>query len=78
MYCASNPATSLGYNVGSTEVGTRKLLGCRALPGVTSKKSLGTKKVGKIGSAKFDSYSMAGVVVIRRSCQLLPCFVIHF
>jgi len=78
VYCASNPAMSLGYNLGSNEVGTRRLLACKALPGVTSNKNLGRKVVGKIGSAKFDSYSAGGVFVIRRSCQLLPCLVIHY
>ena len=74
---------SLGYNhrTNDTQVGTRKLLACRALPGVSSGKNLGRRRKGveKIdGRVKYDSFCSGDVFVIRRSCQILPCFLIHY
>jgi hypothetical protein len=51
----------------------------RALPGRVTKFGMkGGIVAGDIGVDEFDSIASGVVYVIRRSCQTLPCFLIHF
>ena len=53
------------------------MIAVRALPGKVSKKPM-YGAAGVIGSDKFDSHHSRDAYVIRRSCQVLPCFVIYY
>lgn len=51
----------------------------RALPGRVSKVTMKVGVVaGDIAVDEYDSIQSGIVYVIRRSCQTLPCFLIHF
>lgn len=65
------------YNVGNTTSGDRVMIAMRAIPGTRSETPL-YGAAGEIGIDPFDSYSVNDIYIIRRSCQTLPCFVIHF
>jgi len=52
-----------------------------ALPGNGNQKRLDewVGGVNEIGREAFDSYcGTDGIHVIRRSCQTLPCFLVHY
>lgn len=53
------------------------MIAMRAIPGTRSETPL-YGAAGEIGVDPFDSHSANGIYVIRRSCQTLPCFTIHF
>jgi hypothetical protein len=54
------------------------MIAVRVLPGTVSTSRPLFGEAGVIGKDEFDSYFADGVYVIRRSCQVLPCFVIHY
>jgi hypothetical protein len=49
----------------------------RALPGMISRRPI-AQAAGPIGVDAYDSHESEEVYVIRRSCQTLPCFLIHY
>lgn len=57
--------------------GTRSVIAFRALPGNVSLAPI-HGAAGPIGTEMFDSHESSGTYVIRRSCQALPCFLVHF
>jgi len=74
IYCteiASIPVNS--YNVGGKSV-----IALLSLPGTVSSTPI-AKAADKIGWETYDSYrSEEAVYVIRRACQTLPCFLVHY
>jgi hypothetical protein len=73
IYSAADPRTPFAsYNHGN-----KVLIAFRALPGDTDGGSM-HNQAGRIGLDKFDSVLSGGTYVIRRSCQALPCFLVHF
>jgi len=74
IYCteiASIPVNS--YNGGGKSV-----IALLSLPGTVSSTPI-HKMADKIGSETYDSYRSEGAIyVIRRSCQTLPCFLVHY
>jgi len=55
------------------------MIAVRALPGTVATSTHLFGAAGPIGTDEFDSSVYDdGVYVIRRSCQVLPCFVIHY
>jgi hypothetical protein len=53
------------------------MIAVRALPGRKSGKIMhGAAR--EIGMETFDSYAARDAYVIRRSCQVLPCFLIYY
>jgi hypothetical protein len=63
--------------VNSYSHGGRTVIAFRALPGAVSTTAIHSP-AGAIGRDKFDSYRSGGVFVIRRTCQALPCFLVHY
>jgi hypothetical protein len=62
------------YNMNGTSV-----IALLALPGIVSNRRLEGSIENQIGKDAFDSYRGGdGIHVIRRSCQTLPCFLVHF
>jgi hypothetical protein len=62
------------YNMNGTSV-----IALLALPGNVSERRLEGSLENEIGKDVFDSYRGGdGIHVIRRSCQTLPCFLVHF
>jgi hypothetical protein len=50
----------------------------RALPGTASPHAI-HNVAGQIGKDQYDSHlSPGGIYVIRRACQALPCFLVHY
>jgi hypothetical protein len=59
--------------------GGKMLIAMRALPGTVSKVTMRAGIVaGEIGVDEYDSIVSGVTYVIRRPCQTLPCFLIHF
>ena len=54
------------------------MIGARILPGTVCYSSPIFGEAGEIGLDEFDSYYTDGLYVVRRACQVLPCFVIHY
>lgn len=54
------------------------MIGARVLPGTVCYLNPLFGEAGEIGSDEFDSYFSGGVYVVRRACQVLPCFVIYY
>ena len=65
------------YNKSVANPGDRYMIALRALPGNVSKQYL-YGPAGAIGNDEFDSYCSGPVYVIRRACQVLPCFLIYY
>ena len=82
IYCATFPAASIYYNNSGpalNELGHRRMIAVRVLPGTVATSTHLFGEAGPIGTDEFDSSRYDdGVYVIRRSCQVLPCFVIHY
>ena len=73
IYSVADPRTPISsYNAGS-----KVLIAFRALPGNTDASAM-HHQAGRIGVDQFDSCLSGGTYVIRRSCQALPCFLVHF
>ena len=53
------------------------MLGVRLLPGKKGSKAV-YGAAEEIGVDEFDSYHKDGVYAARRSCQVLPCFVMYY
>ena len=66
-----------GLPLSQFNFGSRRLICMRALPGKVSDCQISTP-AGPIGENECDSYASGGTYVIRRACQTLPCFVVHF
>ena len=57
------------------------MIAMRVLPGTVAARTDLFGAAGPIGTDEFDSSRYddgVPVYVIRRSCQVLPCFVIHY
>ena len=54
------------------------MIAARILPGTVCYSSPIFGEAGEIGLDEFDSYLTDGIYVVRRACQVLPCFVIHY
>jgi len=69
------------FPVQNFNVGSNTLICMRALPGDESSGIL-MDHAGKIDSGEYDSYfgqrDGVSTYVIRRSCQTLPCYLIHY
>jgi hypothetical protein len=59
-------------------MGGKSVIAFRALPGTVSPHAI-HNVAGQIGKDQYDSHVSPGVIyVIRRACQALPCFLVHY
>jgi hypothetical protein len=54
------------------------MIAVRILPGTVCSSNVLYGEPGAIGKEDYDSYLSSGVYVVRRSCQVLPCFVVYY
>ncbi|KAI0043689.1 hypothetical protein FA95DRAFT_1574951 [Auriscalpium vulgare] len=87
IYLAGDAATSMGYTVGGN-----RMFACRVLPGRTTTNMTFSKTVPRsidVGTEPFESYSTAinpagqqacpfGVLVVRYTSLVLPCYMIEW
>jgi hypothetical protein len=61
----------------SYNMANRTIIAFRALPGTISYQAQYTVPA-PIGMDLYDSHCSGTVYVIRRPCQTLPCFLVHY
>ncbi len=54
------------------------MIAVRILPGTICSTNPLYGEPKAIGTEEYDSYLSGGVYVVRRSCQILPCFVVYY